>query len=154
MRSRLRDFPVADDEYPVGNHRRGEPVSDEKRRFPLRHHGELAVQPGFRDRVKLGRRLVQKQDRFVSHEGAGERDPLPFAAGDIDASRKVPAQQGIVAVRKIPDKAVRFPFERGGLDFPVVGKVVDIADADVFPDGNTVTEEILKNRSENFCPLA
>ena len=88
MRPRLGDFPVADHEDPVGDHRRSKPVRDEKRRFPGRHLRKFAIKTRFGNRIELRSRLIQKQDRLIAHEGAGNRDSLPFTAGEINAAGK------------------------------------------------------------------
>ncbi len=89
-RGELAQRPLDEHADAVGERRRLlEVVRDEQRRQPgLRQHpGELGPDRGAGVRVERRRRLVEQQHPRPAGERAGERDPLPLAAGEVARPR-------------------------------------------------------------------
>jgi hypothetical protein len=64
-------------------------VRDEQRRQRegVEQLAELGTNACARMRVQRGQRLVEQQHRGIPREGAGERDPLALAAGELGHTR-------------------------------------------------------------------
>ena len=78
----------------------GEPVRDDQRRGALGDLQEPVEEVGLAPGVQPGGRLVQDQDRgAVPHreQRAGQRDPLPLPAGQLDPAVVGPGQHGVPA---------------------------------------------------------
>ena len=61
-------------------------MRDHHERLAPRERAEVVDDLGLGLGVEVGRRLVQDQDRRISQEGAGDRDPLALAAREFDAA--------------------------------------------------------------------
>ena len=70
---------------------------------PLRQHAERSWIAFSRLGVDAAGRLVEDQDLRVVEQGAGDREPLPLAAGEAGAAL---AEPGVVAQRRVEDEVV------------------------------------------------
>ena len=79
MAAQLGDPAVVDHGHPVGVVRREEPVRDRHGRTTARELVESRLHGALGLAVKRAGRLIEKQDRSVSQDGACDRDPLPLS---------------------------------------------------------------------------
>lgn len=91
------------DEDLIGMTDRGEPMRDDDDRFSLHQPLKRFLDQIFVLRIAEGRRLVQHNDRRIFDDGAGNRDALALAAGEMDPFR---ADHGVIAVRQFADEIV------------------------------------------------
>ena len=86
MRALLDDPALVDHHQPVEPGDRAEPVGDGDHGLAAHQRVELFLDRRLDLRVERRRRLVEHQDRRVLEHDAGQRDPLPLAAGELDAT--------------------------------------------------------------------
>jgi hypothetical protein len=82
VRAAFSDRAVVEDENHVGMADGRKPVRDRDRRPASQQAAEPLEDQRFRLGVEGGRWLVKQQDRRVTDDGAGNRNPLPLAAGE------------------------------------------------------------------------
>src|SRR6266851_750001 len=97
---------------------RGRPMRDDKTRAARTQPLQRGDDRRLRVQVDGTRRLVENQDRRVLQEGAGEGDPLAFAAGEAHAAL---ADGGSVAFRQTANKVVDFSRLRRRYDLVLGG---------------------------------
>ncbi len=101
------------------------PVGDHDHGAVLHVAGQSLVDQPLALHVDLAGGLVEDQDFGIAEEGAGQRDPLPLAAGEPEA---VGADHGPVALGKLGDELVGMGLAGGRLDLLVGGVPAAIAD--------------------------
>ncbi len=146
MGSLLADLAVDQHDDPVGVPDRGEAVGDHQRGPAFHQVLQRILNLDLRLRVEGGGRLVEDQDRGVLEDGAGDRDPLAFAAGEL---RPLLADQRVVAHRQAHDEIVGVRGLRGGGDLLL--RLHDVAVGDVVPD-RVVEEDRLLGHDRDLSP--
>ena len=116
MGAALDDAAVVENEDQVGVDDRGQPVRDRQRRAVLRDPLEFRLDRLLRLRVERGRGLVEDQDARILEHGARDRDPLLFAARELEAAL---AHRRFIALRRADDELVDLRQLRGGDDIVV-----------------------------------
>ena len=81
-------------------------MRDEDGRLAAAHVLEVLKHLEFRPCIQGGRGLVEDQNLRVAHIGPGDRDLLPFAAGEVDAVLEALADHLIEAFWKLRDHAI------------------------------------------------
>src|SRR5690554_1698863 len=82
----------------VGHADAGEAVGDEHHGAPLAELAEALEHLELGARVERRGRLVEDKHVGAAHIGAGDRDLLPFAAGEVDAVAEAAADHLVVAL--------------------------------------------------------
>ncbi len=104
MMAGLDDPAVIEHENAVGADDARQPVRQNQRRAALRQ----PVEPPLDDRLVLGidrrQRLVENENRRIAQQGAGDRQPLALAAGQVDAAL---ADERAITLRQLPDEVMR-----------------------------------------------
>src|SRR6266700_2861882 len=85
VRSALDDTALIQNENLVRVHHRGQAVSDHQRRSPPGDAVELGLDALLGFRVERRGRLVEDEDARIFQDGAGDRDALFLAAGELQA---------------------------------------------------------------------
>src|ERR1700694_3040702 len=88
--------------------------------------------------VERGGWLIEQQDSRVAHEGAGQRNLLPLAAGEVDTRVEPLAKRGVVALRKPGDQLVRAGLPARLQDRFAVGNLAQVSQPDVLRRGRLV----------------
>ena len=81
----------------IGTGHSTHPVGDDQHRFTLKQAGESFLNSAFVFNIQAGGCLIQKNDRRVFKQGAGDGNPLAFTAGE---GRTVFSDQGLITLRK------------------------------------------------------
>ena len=113
MIAHLDDRALVEHEDALGTDHARQAVREDQRGAALHQPVERRLDDRLVLRVHCGQRLVQDQDRRVSQQGAGDRDPLALPARELDAAL---ADDRGVAVRQPRDELVRIRGACGGLD--------------------------------------
>ena len=137
----LGDDPVLDDEDAVGLENGGEPVRDHNVGAALHDSLQRVLNRVFGDRIQGGGGLVQDQDARVLKHHAGNREPLLFAAGELEPSV---ADLGVVAVGLVHNEVVDVRDAAGGLQL-LSGRVL-LGIKEIVADG--AVEEIALLRDD------
>src|SRR5262245_44703564 len=103
MRAALDDASFVQHEDFIGVHDRGKPVRNGERRVALRDARELLLDTLLCRGIERGSRLVEYQNARILENGAGDRDPLFLAAGQLEPAL---ANPGLVLFRKPLDEVV------------------------------------------------
>ena len=129
-------------------------MGDEQGCLVLHHMGKFVVQIRFGQGIQLRGGFIQQQNRLVAHKSPGDGNPLPLAAGQVYALLKIPAQQSVITFFITLRKTVSFSLSRRFPDFFLLIQAVDIAHADVLPDGDAVPGKVLEDGAEQLRPQA
>ena len=98
------DDPAAFDEHDaVGEADRRQPVRDHERGAAGQQRPERVVDVLLDLHVDRAGRVVEDEDRRVGQQGAGDRDPLALASGQVVAAL---ADDGVVAIGQVVDELV------------------------------------------------
>ena len=94
---------------------RRETVGDEHHGLVLGHLRELFIESVLAKGIQCRRGLVENENLRVTHEGAGNREVLPLASGEIDALVEGLAENRFVAVGQPTDDVMGAGLLGGGL---------------------------------------
>jgi hypothetical protein len=128
-------------------------VRDEQGHLAAREVAQALEQVELGLRIERRGRLVPDQDLGVAHEGARERDPLPFAAREVGAALEPFAEDRVVLLRKGLDQTVGAGAPCRILDLGAILDLVQIADADVLGGGELELHEVLEHQGVFFAEL-
>lgn len=147
MGAELGDPALVEDHDLVGRGDRRESMRDHQQRTS----GDEAGQGPLDVRLRLGIRrrggLVEDQDRGIGEEGAGDRDPLPLAAGEL----AVLTDHRVVASRELVDAARDL---RGlGRAAYVLVRCLGMCEPDVVPDRGTQQPGVLEDEGDLLVEL-
>ena len=81
----------------IGTGHSTHPVGDDQHRFTLKQAGESFLNSTFVFNIQAGGCLIQKNDRRVFKQGAGDGNPLAFTAGE---GRTDFSDHGLINLRK------------------------------------------------------
>ncbi len=126
----LDHVAVLDDGDLVGVDHRGQPVGDDDGGAALAQAAQGLLQAGLGDHVQVRGGLVEDEQGGVGDPGAGERDELALAGGQLDAAF---ADLGVEALGQGVGHGFGADGADGGLDLGAGG--VGTAEADVVGDG-------------------
>ena len=86
VRASLDDASVVEDDDEVGAANRGQAVCDDERCSSCQQVTQPSLDPALGTDVDGGRRLVEDQDVRIGEQRAGERDELPLAQREPEAT--------------------------------------------------------------------
>ena len=118
-------------------------MGDEHHGLVLGHLRELFIESVLAKGIHCRRGLVENENLRVTHEGAGNREVLPLASGEIDALVEGLAENRFVAVGQPADDVMGAGLLGGGLHERSLVNGVDLSQADVIRSGHVVAEEVL-----------
>jgi hypothetical protein len=98
--------------------------------------------------VKRGSGLVKYEHLRLAQIGARKREFLPFAAGEVDAAFKAPAEHLIIFLRKPLNDAVGETLFGGSFNTGQVGQKLDAAHRYVLTRGHLIAHEILEDDAD------
>lgn len=143
MRAVLHHPAVVHDHDPVGTGRRGEAVGDDQGGAAAGEAVRGLVDLGLRGEVERGGRLVEEQHVGVDQLGAGQRDELALAGGQVAAALGDLVQ---VAALQRRDHLVRADRPRRRLHLRVGGLGAAVGDG--VPDGPGEEVGLLRDDAE------
>ena len=120
-------------------------MGDQHRRLALDEVGKAKEDLVFSAGVEGGGRLVEDEQLGIAHVGAGQRDFLPLAAGEVHAFGKALPEHLLVAFRQFCHYRIRQALRGGRLDHGHIGHLFDVADGNVFPGLQLEADIVLKN---------
>ena len=143
MRPEVQHAALVQHQDGVAVGQRRQPVRHDHHGAAARHVRQVGVDQGLAFRIERAGRLVQDQDARVVHQGAGDRQALPLAAGQVGRAF---LDQRLIAVRQALDE-LRGAGQPGGMD-RVRQRQAGAAGQDVFRDRAAEQEVLLQHHAE------
>jgi hypothetical protein len=139
----LGDQPFVQDRDAVREPQRRPAVRDQQRGPAPHHPAQRLVDLGLHPRVHGGGGVVQHQDPGVGEQRAGQRDPLPLAAGQ---GEPLLADHGVVPLGQVGDELVGLG--RPGRGDDLLPRRVRPAEGDVGGDAVGEQEAVLQDQPD------
>src|SRR6185437_3928660 len=151
MAAALDDAAVLDHDDLVGHAHGGEAVRDQDGDAATGEFAEVFEDGGFGLRIHRSGGFVQHQDVGArAHEGTGQGDLLPLAAGEFAAVVEPLAELGFEAGWQAVDEVAGHALVAGLAPARLVLEVADIAGTDVFAHAHLVAREILEDHADTL----
>ena len=123
-------------------------MRDQDRHAALGQLGKSAKYFVLGQRIERRRRLVENDELRIAQIAAGQREFLPFTAGEIDAALEAAAEHLLEPIRKALDQVDR-PAAGGRGQQPLgIADLADLPGGDVFAGRQIVAHEILKDDAD------
>src|SRR5580658_3954155 len=148
MVSLFGNLSVLQHDDAIGHADRRKAMRNKQRHFSRGEFGESLKDFVFAACIERRGWLIQDEHLRISQISSGQREFLPFPAGEIDSAIKTPTQHLLVSKRKSLDEVMSETFPRRLLHPRQVRNLVDEPYTNVFPRRHFITHEILEDHAD------